>query len=122
MPVGYRCAAIIVCQVAISNSGVAEFRTLDLCCQSAIIGSMNTTFGEAVKKYRIAAGLSLPQLTEASGLNAAYLWRVEAGEREPRVSIARCIADALGVSLDQLCPAGSYNSRAKKSSAKTTPK
>lgn len=54
-----------------------------------------------VKKYRQAAGLTLAQLAELSGIPNSTLNDIEHGA-EPRVVTAICLARALKTSVEQL--------------------
>lgn len=53
------------------------------------------TFGEALKREREIAGLTLRALGEAAGLNHSYLSRLEKGDIQPRKKNVTRIADAL---------------------------
>lgn len=54
-----------------------------------------------VKKYRQAAGLTLNQLAELSGIPVSTINDIEHGA-EPRVVTALCLARALNVSVENL--------------------
>lgn len=56
-----------------------------------------------VKKYRQAAGLTLTQLAEISGLPVSTINDIERGA-EPRVVTAIYLARALKVSVEKLWP------------------
>lgn len=62
-----------------------------------------------VKKYRHAAGLTLAQLVEASGIPISTLADIEHGA-EPRVITAICLSKALNASVEQLWPISFPNS------------
>ena len=59
-------------------------------------------FGNAVRKARIAAGLTQEDLADRSGLDRSYIGGVERGERNPTLSVIERIAESLGVSLAEL--------------------
>jgi transcriptional regulator with XRE-family HTH domain len=42
-----------------------------------------TTFGEVLRRARLAAGLTQRQLAERVGLSRAAVWRLEAGRSRP---------------------------------------
>jgi transcriptional regulator with XRE-family HTH domain len=69
------------------------------------------TLGRELKKARIDRGWSQRQLYEAAGISRKYLSQLECGHVDPRISIMRALADALGVSLEQLYPALAPGSR-----------
>lgn len=60
------------------------------------------SLGKEIKKARIDKGWQQKDLREATGLSQKYLSEVELDKVDPRWSIVKRIADALGVSLDQL--------------------
>jgi transcriptional regulator with XRE-family HTH domain len=58
-----------------------------------------------LKELREARGLSQMALAVRAGLSLSMVALIEQGQREdPRVSTLRALADALGVSLDELAP------------------
>jgi transcriptional regulator with XRE-family HTH domain len=46
--------------------------------------------------------MTLDTLSEASGVNLSTLYRIVAGAQDPKLTTAAAIADALGVTLNQL--------------------
>lgn len=56
-----------------------------------------------VKEYRLAARLTLTELTEKSGVPVSTINDIEHGA-EPRVITAICIAKALKISVERLWP------------------
>jgi transcriptional regulator with XRE-family HTH domain len=60
------------------------------------------TLGREIKKARIDKGWKQKELQEKTGLSQKYLSEIEGEKVDPRFSIVQRIADALGVSLDQL--------------------
>jgi XRE family transcriptional regulator, regulator of sulfur utilization len=66
-------------------------------------GSLSpTVFGARIKALREAAGLSLRDLTERSGVSAPMLSQVERGETSPTLTVAERIATGLDLRLSQL--------------------
>src|ERR671938_576264 len=57
---------------------------------------------EIMRKRRIEQGLSQADLAASVGLDKRQIRRYEAGEAQPSLSAARAIAQALGISLDEL--------------------
>ena len=55
-----------------------------------------------LKKIRLERGLSVPQLVELSGLSRRTIQAVEKRDTSS-ISTAIKLADALGVTLDELC-------------------
>lgn len=57
-----------------------------------------------LRELRVAKGWSLDELCRRSGVSRSHLWEIEARRRSPSVEIGRKIANALGVTLDELFP------------------
>lgn len=57
---------------------------------------------EVMRSRRAAVGMSQADLAERAGIDKRQIRRYEAGEAQPSLSVARHIADALGISLDEL--------------------
>lgn len=60
------------------------------------------TLGRRIRHARTARGLTLDQLGERVGSAPSLLSLVENGRREPRLSLLRAIAEAVGVPLNDL--------------------
>jgi DNA-binding XRE family transcriptional regulator len=60
------------------------------------------SLGKEIKKARIDKGWQQKDLQEATGLSQKYLSQVELDKVDPRFSVVKRIARALGVSLDTL--------------------
>jgi transcriptional regulator with XRE-family HTH domain len=58
--------------------------------------------GERLQRLRQEKGLSQSQLADAAGIPIGSLRNWERGRREPLLGTAARLADALGVSLDEL--------------------
>lgn len=58
--------------------------------------------GKKIRTIREASGQSQVNLAQAAGISQGYLSQLEAGEREPTLSIAARLAQALKISLDEL--------------------
>lgn len=56
-----------------------------------------TTIGKSVRKFRLAAGLSLRMLAERAQCSKGYLSLVENGHVEPSMSSLARIAESCGV-------------------------
>jgi transcriptional regulator with XRE-family HTH domain len=59
-------------------------------------------FGERLVELREERGISQERLSELAGLNWASVYRLENGEREPRLSTILSLASALGMSASDL--------------------
>ena len=64
------------------------------------------TLGERLREARGNAGLTQVALAQAAEVSQATLSTIEAGTADVTLSKARKLADALGVTLDWLCPPG----------------
>ena len=60
------------------------------------------SLGREIKKARIDKGWKQKDLRDATGLSQKYLSEIESDHVDPRFSIVKRIAQAIGVSLDQL--------------------
>jgi transcriptional regulator with XRE-family HTH domain len=60
-------------------------------------------FGRNVSRLRDQAGLSQDKLAEKADLDRTYLSGIERGVRNPGIKIVIRVAQALGVTVDQLC-------------------
>lgn len=63
---------------------------------------MGSYFGDKMKQYRKERKWSLDQLADKVGSSKQVLSRYERGERIPRISAAKSIADALQVELSEM--------------------
>lgn len=68
--------------------------------------SREPDLGATVRRRRLALGLSLEALAEASGVSAAMLSEVERSVKNPTVKLAYQVARALGCSLTELLDEG----------------
>ena len=59
-------------------------------------------FGQRVRDYRTARGLSQEALAERAGLHRTYVGSVERGERNVSLDNIHALADALGVAARDL--------------------
>src|SRR4051812_4273067 len=72
-------------------------------------GESDAHFGEIIKRLRQEAGLSQAGLAAAAGVHTRQITRYESGEQQPALGVAQRLAQALGVTLDEL--AGSPSDR-----------
>ena len=59
-------------------------------------------FGEIIRRLRQEAGLSQAGLASAAGVHARQINRYESGDQQPALGVAQRLAQALGVTLDEL--------------------
>lgn len=59
-------------------------------------------FGNKVKQYRIAQGLTQQELADKSGLHKNYIGMVERGERNPSLKNIETLALTFGISISEL--------------------
>jgi transcriptional regulator with XRE-family HTH domain len=57
---------------------------------------------EVIRRRRAELGMSQADLGAAAGVDARQIRRYEAGQSQPALSVAVAIADALGISLEEL--------------------
>jgi len=63
--------------------------------------------GAGIRAQRVARGLTLEDLAAPAKLSVTYLGQTERGQRNPSALVLWRIADALGVTLEQLLASGS---------------
>jgi transcriptional regulator with XRE-family HTH domain len=67
------------------------------------MSKQKSTIGDNVKKYRNKLGISQDVLSKRANLAFHTIAKIEAGSTpDPRIETVKKIADALGVSLDDL--------------------
>jgi predicted transcriptional regulator/DNA-binding XRE family transcriptional regulator len=71
------------------------------------------TFGQRLRHYRLSRGLTLAALGERVGRAPSVLSALENGRREPKLSLLRALAEALGVSAEDLLAAQPPSRRAQ---------
>lgn len=64
--------------------------------------STMASFGREVRRRRGAAGITLEQLAERSGLSASYIGTIENGKRNPSLSIILALAKGFNVNPGEL--------------------
>jgi len=68
-----------------------------------------TSLAQAVYQSRQAAGVSLRDLAERSGVNKAVISRIESGERvQPRADTLKRLAEALSIAAEDLFAAAGW--------------
>ena len=67
------------------------------------MSKQKSTIGDNIKKYRKLAGISQDVLSKRANLAFHTIAKIEAGSTpDPRIETVKKIADALGVTLDDL--------------------
>jgi putative transcriptional regulator len=61
-------------------------------------------FAAKVKQLRAAAGLTLMELADRAGTHFSTVSKVESEDRAPSLRLAVALADALGVTVNDLVP------------------
>ena len=72
---------------------------------------MTNNLGTILKARRKERGLTLTQLSSLSGLHTAHIARIERGERFPKGSTLRKLAEPLGFSEFELCKLAGFISQ-----------
>jgi len=83
--------------------------------------TMDNNLGKIIKQQRIAAELTLKELSAVSGISSSYLGRVERGERFPSARVLRKIAKPLGFEEGELFSMAGYLSSQTPSMAEANP-
>jgi len=60
------------------------------------------SLGERIRSARLSSGLTQQALAQKLGITQQGILRLEKGIRQPSFALACKLADALGISLDQL--------------------
>ena len=62
-----------------------------------------STIGKNIKRYREKLGISQDKLSKLAGITLHTITKIECGATpDPRIETVKKIADALGVSVDEL--------------------
>jgi transcriptional regulator with XRE-family HTH domain len=61
-----------------------------------------TSLGKRIKEVRVAKGLSHVQLAIDAGIAVSQVWKIETGKINLSVTTLYSLADALGVSVEEL--------------------
>ena len=70
------------------------------------------TIGRRIRQLRTARGMTLDELAAAVERAPSQLSMIETGKREPKLTLLRAIARALGATVDQLLEAETLDERA----------
>ena len=58
--------------------------------------------GKRIRHFRSLAGLTLDQVSDATGLTASQLSLIETGKREPKLTALNALANTFGVAVTDL--------------------
>lgn len=87
--------------------------TLDLAPADTVRDDADAlTIGRRIRQLRTARGMTLDELAAAVERAPSQLSMIETGKREPKLTLLRAIAKALGASVDQLLEAEPLDERA----------
>lgn len=62
--------------------------------------ALTASFGRFIQKVRAAKGMTQKEVATAAKTTQAYLSKIELGKREPTLSVALAICDALSVDIN----------------------
>ncbi len=65
-------------------------------------------FAANLKRIREGKGISVEDLATASGIHWDSIYRIEREDRAPSLRVALDLANALGVTIDELCGKGGH--------------
>jgi transcriptional regulator with XRE-family HTH domain len=77
-------------------------RKVDIVSDEEAQQTFVSSFGEAIRKGRLARGWTQATLAEAAQLSANYVARLERGELGPSLYVAHRISQALDIEIDAL--------------------
>ncbi len=80
--------------------------------RSEVIPADALTLGRRIRERRVELNLTLEQLANAVDRAPSQVSSIENGKREPRLPLLRALANALGVSVDQLMQSDAPSERA----------
>jgi len=69
---------------------------------------VNKEFGKLLKQYRVAADLTLQELSDKAGVSPSHIGRIENGQRFPSGHILQRIAGPLGFGEDEIFVKAGY--------------
>lgn len=84
----------------------ADFRGRMTNARQRLAGDLGQDEKTCIARLRLQRGLSQQRLAVLSGLSQPHLAKIEAGKLSIQLATAVRLADALGVSLDELRPLG----------------
>lgn len=79
-----------------------------------VSGSYELPFGAALRRVRLAAGLSQEQLGLESGVQRNFISLIETGQNQPTISTIVKLARALGMKASELVAEAERESRQRR--------
>jgi transcriptional regulator with XRE-family HTH domain len=64
--------------------------------------SIYENIGRSLRSHRLAAGLTLDELAESSGMSPAYIGQIERNRKKPSLLTVAVLSQALGLPVDRL--------------------
>lgn len=63
---------------------------------------LQAKFGKAVRRFRLAKGLTIESLAQDAGVSYSYLGEIERGLRNPTLAVVDALATSLSIEPDLL--------------------
>ena len=63
---------------------------------------LQAKFGKAVRRFRLAKGLTIESLAQDAGVSYSYLGEIEPGLRNPTLAVVDALATSLSIEPDLL--------------------
>lgn len=86
------------CDLIVQGSGVAAVSASGI----TWLRRTGSTRGDALRRAREEAGMTMRQLADAAGVSANTISLIEAGRSAPRADVLKALATALGTSMDAI--------------------
>lgn len=77
-------------------------------------GQFELPFGEALRRVRLAAGLSQEQLGLEAGVQRNFISLIETGQNQPTISTIAKLAGALGLKASELVAEAEHEGHSKR--------
>jgi transcriptional regulator with XRE-family HTH domain len=82
-------------------------------------GSFELPFGAALRRLRLAAGMTQEQLGLEAGIQRNFVSLIETGQNQPTISTVVKLARALGMKASELVAAAEHEAQGKPKSRRT---
>lgn len=77
-------------------------RATELYCPACLLKHPEATFGQRLRAFRLAKGLTREELGKRSGMTGSMMGKIEQGQKRPTALAMWAIARGLGVSVEAL--------------------
>jgi DNA-binding XRE family transcriptional regulator len=94
--------ACCACGTAIASAGVVPRDDGDFLCLLCLSRKENATFGERLKAFRLAVGLTRGELVQMAGIQSNSVQHYEEGRKQPQRLSREKLARALGLTVEVL--------------------